>query len=485
MTFTVDDAEQFFAEKIGVSQHMTPEGFLLVVGAQLARTGEQLYGDGETPLKVGPQGYVRVMRDAEEVFRPETVASFEGKDIVDEHPAEGVNPSNWRDLSVGHVQNVRRQGIFLLGDLLIKDADAIAAVANGKRELSCGYDAEYEQTGEGRGRQYNIIGNHVALVKRGRCGPSCAIGDKETVMTAAKKMTVRDMLKAIFSVKDNAELEAVMEKPADEINSTTAGTGTPGSNGGGGPVTINMNLPGVAKADPGAVVGADEEEPAWFKKHSDTFGGLAKRMDGLEASIGPYLKKWAEQEAAEQAHAGDEKDPDAGKVGDEKDPDDKKEKDEATEKEEAKKTGDAIMAELGTDKAPVSVKDSSDLADAFQDTIAMAEIVAPGVKLPTFDAKAKPKVTLDAMCALRRKALDAGLMLEGSRPIILDALHGRVLDAKMPCDAVRNVFRTVALVRKRVNNSSAAADLKKAAVIGVPRTPSELNRLYAAKYGSK
>ncbi len=77
---------------------------------------------------------------------------------------------------------------ILLADLLITDKAAIESVRAGLREVSCGYDADYEQIEPGRGRQRNIIGNHVALVEKGRCGSRCAIGDKD-MPTQAKKKT--------------------------------------------------------------------------------------------------------------------------------------------------------------------------------------------------------------------------------------------------------------------------------------------------------
>jgi len=175
----------YFSDQNDITKKMsrTPEGFLLCQDVPIARIGEQIYGPDETAIDEGPDGLVYIARDEAEVFRPETIASFEGKDVVDDHPEEegAVTPDNWRDLSVGHVQNVRRgEGLdsdYLIADLIIKCPDAIKAVQSGKREVSCGYDAKYEQTAPGRGRQYDIIGNHVALVERGRCGPRCAIRD--------------------------------------------------------------------------------------------------------------------------------------------------------------------------------------------------------------------------------------------------------------------------------------------------------------------
>jgi hypothetical protein len=68
---------------------------------------------------------------------------------------------------------------LLIGDLMIYDPAAIKAIRDKQvREVSVGYKADYEETGLGRGKQRNIICNHLALVQDGRCGPICRIGDK-------------------------------------------------------------------------------------------------------------------------------------------------------------------------------------------------------------------------------------------------------------------------------------------------------------------
>ena len=61
--------------------------------------------------------------------------------------------------------------------MLIKESMTIKLVKAGLREVSCGYEAEYEQTGDGEGIQTNIVGNHIALVEQGRAGQSYAIND--------------------------------------------------------------------------------------------------------------------------------------------------------------------------------------------------------------------------------------------------------------------------------------------------------------------
>ena len=60
---------------------------------------------------------------------------------------------------------------LLLADLVITDPVAIEYINKELPEVSAGYEAEYEQTEPGRGVQREIVGNHTALVLRGRAGP--------------------------------------------------------------------------------------------------------------------------------------------------------------------------------------------------------------------------------------------------------------------------------------------------------------------------
>jgi uncharacterized protein len=173
----------FTPGRISENIRETPEGYLLCMNVPIARTGNMDYGEGETPLET-EDGKVIVTRDAEEVFRPATIASFEGKPITIKHPLNFVNPQNWRDLAKGTLQNVRKGKETdddgetpLIADLLLTDDFAIQLVRSGLREVSCGYEAEYEQTGPGKGKQVRIIGNHLALVEEGRAGSSYAITD--------------------------------------------------------------------------------------------------------------------------------------------------------------------------------------------------------------------------------------------------------------------------------------------------------------------
>ena len=172
----------YTAERLSPRQSLTPDGYLIVTDTIIARCGDQVYHASEVPLDPDDDGFVKVARDASEVFRPEAIASFEGKAITDDHPFEEVTPANHRELAIGHVQNVRR-GVgadddCLVADLVFTDPAAITKVRSRRKlALSCGYDARYERVARGRGAQKTIVGNHVALVDEGRCGSRCSIGD--------------------------------------------------------------------------------------------------------------------------------------------------------------------------------------------------------------------------------------------------------------------------------------------------------------------
>lgn len=187
------------------SRIITDEGYLVAPG-NMARTGVQEYrayelgldADGIDPMKV-----IRLHRPAEEVFDPESMASFENKPITIEHPPVAVTADNWRDLAAGEVRDVTRTGDLMTGTLLIKAKDAIEALQEGKAQLSNGYTFELDMTpgttADGRaydGIQRNIRGNHVALVDAARCGSACRIADSQpklegkTMADAKRKVTV-------------------------------------------------------------------------------------------------------------------------------------------------------------------------------------------------------------------------------------------------------------------------------------------------------
>jgi hypothetical protein len=187
----------------------TQDGYM-AVRAKAARTGVYQYSgrevDPDNQHGLRDKALVNVLRDAEHVFDHRAAHSFIGKPITDNHPHEAVTAANWKDYARGTVMGAMREGDHLAFDLLLTDASAIAAVEAGKRELSNGYGTKLEfgdfTAADGTkcpARQTNIVGNHIALVDRGRAGPECRIVDAVTCDAAPQ--TLLDSLKTEKPVK--------------------------------------------------------------------------------------------------------------------------------------------------------------------------------------------------------------------------------------------------------------------------------------------
>ncbi|MFS0771048.1 DUF2213 domain-containing protein [Sphingomonas sp. 1P08PE] len=168
----------------------TADGYL-AVRAKAARTGVYQYAghevDPDNKYGLRDQASVNVLRDDADVFDKRSVHSFIGKPITNDHPTEAVTASNWKDHAGGVVMGAIRDGDHLAFDLMLTDADAIAKVDAGKRELSNGYSCDLVHgdfvASDGvrcAFKQTNIRGNHVAIVDKGRAGPACAIRDAAT-----------------------------------------------------------------------------------------------------------------------------------------------------------------------------------------------------------------------------------------------------------------------------------------------------------------
>lgn len=405
-----DRASATFApQQIGRTRYRTPEGYLLCEGARLARTGAMMYSNAEMKGAVRPNpsgAMVTILRDAEVLFHPDAVASFNGKSVTNDHPTKMVTPTTYRDVDVGVGMNIRRgegaDAHYLVGDLLIKHAKAIADVEAGKCEISLGYDAEIEELAPGLGRQTKITGNHIALVRRGRAGPECAIQDqdidphpKETAMTAR---TIWDRLRTAFEAKDKAAFDEELGKAQTELAPAGAG---------GVHIHLGDNKPAKDDAADG------DGEPIMDAKVDARFKALE---DGQKAILDSLAKMIPT--ADEEAEA-------AKKKAD----------------EEAAAAAAAKAKEDGDDKEA----DKKEVADAA----AKAEIIAPGIRLPAMDGAVKTS----AVVSLKREALVKALADTKHKPI-LDALTGgKTVDfATMDGAALTIAFDSAAALIGAANN---------------------------------
>lgn len=171
--------------QLSTERKYTDEGFLNVP-ARISRVGTQVYTNYELGITdEGTERMITVYRPEEEVFDAASLLSFANKPVTNGHPPELVTPTNSKKFSVGMSDpSVVKDGMFASTNLSIIDADAIASIESGKVELSNGYTADLDWTpgvtpdGEVYDAvQRNIKGNHIAIVERGRAGPSCRVAD--------------------------------------------------------------------------------------------------------------------------------------------------------------------------------------------------------------------------------------------------------------------------------------------------------------------
>lgn len=206
-----------------ISEHITkkPSGGIICTAVPVARIGTQDYFARELQLGGDPERVVQVTREPEEVFAPTALASFEGCAVTDGHPPENVTAENFSAYARGHAQNVRRSGDYVVADLHIDDAALASDVLNHvKREISCGYLCTYAPTGNGY-TQKGILGNHIAVVPRGRAGSSVSIKDAAQEAGKGRKYMSK-FTEAILSAFGMAAKEAKSQEEIDSLVSTTA-----------------------------------------------------------------------------------------------------------------------------------------------------------------------------------------------------------------------------------------------------------------------
>lgn len=160
----------------GVRIEKRRNGSLTIHNPIIARSGVQRYRNAD--------GTVRdEYRSPDEVFKSDSLASFAGCPLTNDHPSSFVGPDNFRQVAVGSLgdkvyrDTVNGQDVMRVSRIDVHDGSTIEDIRAGKRMLSNGYWADSDPTPgvSPKGvaytcRQVNIIGNHCAIVDRARAG---------------------------------------------------------------------------------------------------------------------------------------------------------------------------------------------------------------------------------------------------------------------------------------------------------------------------
>lgn len=161
---------------------LSKEGVFQYGGATLAAAG----------LDADPSKMYRVYRPADELSNQECVDSFKLLPWIDDHAMLGDKPGMIPAEQKG-VQGVIGEDVFfedgyLYGNIKVFSETLADNIDAGKKDLSAGYRCNYRfESGIFNGEEYdavqfNIRGNHLALVAEGRMGKEISVLDSAEVL---------------------------------------------------------------------------------------------------------------------------------------------------------------------------------------------------------------------------------------------------------------------------------------------------------------
>jgi hypothetical protein len=139
-------------------------------------------------VKLPDDQIFRLLRDPKELAK--AAPTFNGIQLLIQHiPVSADDPQ--KEEIVGTTgTNAQFNAPYLDNELIIWSKDGIDAVeSDAQKELSAGYRYKaVMQPGEYNGEHYDgrmvdIVGNHIALVKKGRAGPDVVVGDSAILET--------------------------------------------------------------------------------------------------------------------------------------------------------------------------------------------------------------------------------------------------------------------------------------------------------------
>lgn len=170
-----------------MSKIIDKNGYWKYPDTKISRSGIFDYAGWQISDELDPDQIFKVYRPYEEISKKETVDSFNGVPFIEDHEmiGEGFTPVDDRP-AAGSLYNTHAEPSDLYGDIVVYSEKVKDSIANGKKELSLGYFCEYvPEKGVYNGqtydyRQVNLLGNHIALVDRGRMGSTVKVQDSAT-----------------------------------------------------------------------------------------------------------------------------------------------------------------------------------------------------------------------------------------------------------------------------------------------------------------
>lgn len=200
-------------------------------GNPITREGVFMYSgkaiDGTGSLGLDPQKLYPVYRPFDELAK--AAASFNGKPIINDHEmlgtVEELKKPDEKNIG-GSIYNVRpsldQHGV-IIADMTIFSDEIQRLIADGKRELSCGYWCKYRpEVGTFNGQRYDFVqydleGNHIALVDSGRMGSGVRVFDQKEKTLVFDQMEKPTMSKKTLDADElREEIAGLLKDATDE-----------------------------------------------------------------------------------------------------------------------------------------------------------------------------------------------------------------------------------------------------------------------------
>lgn len=212
----------------------TPQGFLICKDARLAKPLVKEYYAGELGIVDGfePTDIINIYTSPDVLFSAPVIDGYNGSDTVMMHPkGNQLTSENYKEHVIGTAKNVRAENGYLVADLTIKDKWAIEAIEfDDIKQISLGYAAELDMTAgttetgqEYHGQWVGMVADHVAVVREGRCGDDCKIGDRQTVIKSEVKSMKVKIGNLEFDVGDNSTLAQAINAQSQELEAIKGG----------------------------------------------------------------------------------------------------------------------------------------------------------------------------------------------------------------------------------------------------------------------
>lgn len=208
-------------------------GMWSIKGNPITHDGVALYSgkaiDATGALGLDPDKLYPVYRPFDELAR--ACESFNGKPLINDHEMigteEGLRHPDEKNIG-GTIFNVRPSADmegYIIADMTIFSQELQDAISDGKVELSLGYWCKYRpEVGTYNGVrydfvQYDIEGNHIALVDRGRMGSGVRVFDnkeKTLVFDSMETPKMKKPTKVLDATELREQIAELLKDASDE-----------------------------------------------------------------------------------------------------------------------------------------------------------------------------------------------------------------------------------------------------------------------------